>query len=413
MSGRAPAAPWRIDRATARRFLVWRQGLLRAPGVSPLRARLRGEAGTLAAIRWLEAVQIDPMTVVERNHHLVLRLRVGGYRPAHLEALLARAAIFEHFANARCALPVEDLPLFWPRMARARERLAHYRQKVASAVKHILAVLRERGPLPARAFETAERVHGYWDQDVAKTKATSLALEVLWEQGEIMLARREGNERHYDLPERVVPPAIWEAAQSSDPAGVRHALLRKYARALGLFDTGDFRFGWRRMPAAERRAWCEAEVRAGWLVPVEIDGVQRRYYAPAELVEAFLRVAPERAAPDVHFLPPLDNLLWRRERLADIFEFEYTWEAYVPVAKRRHGYYVMPVLEGDRLIGRMDPKLDRKRGVLVIQLLALEPGVRPGPQRVARLRRAVEAFAAFHGVADIEVRRLEPEGWRL
>jgi uncharacterized protein YcaQ len=330
----------------------------------------------MAAIRRLECVQIDPVSLVDRNHHLVLRSRVGGYRPEQLDTVLASGQVFEHWANARCFLPVEEYPVFWWRMRHFAKEHEELRKKLGGVPERIVAEIHATGPRTSRQIESDEKVVGYWDSELPKTKATSLALELLWECGELMIARREGAEKVYDLAERIVSEVLRGQTQEISEDEALRALLDKYCRAFGLFDLGDFRFGWRKIPASERRTLVDQRLAVGELVPVEIEGVRRKYYALGRDEGLLRRVNdPElEVVPNVSLLPPLDNLLWRRERLIDIFGFDYTWEIYLPPARRRFGPYVMPILRGDRFIGRINPRLDRERGALVIEGLWLEKG---------------------------------------
>ncbi|BAD41304.1 winged helix-turn-helix domain-containing protein [Symbiobacterium thermophilum] len=467
----------RVSKAAARRFLLYAQGLLEVPGViQPWAKELRGRSGLLRALERLEAVQLDPIAVVERNHHLVLRNRVGGYRPEHLDGLFAAGQVFEYLANARCVLPMRDLPDFWPIMLAARQLPA--RAALADVMTDVLRRLYREGPLPPRALgNDGPRLLGlgYNPPDKA-SKASGRAIDLLWLGGEVFVARREGNEKWYDLAERVIPRNVAadlpgdfsnlrspmlrahagvgaegqetgpeRAGDSAHGAGARgeggggegerralpgdspvltgvdvsrpwstpdvgageaewqRFLLDKYMRAYRLVDLGDFRFGWQSYPSARRRALAAEKVAKGEWVEVEVDGVRRRYFALAE-DRPCLEVAgdwePRRT---VRFLAPLDNLLWRRERLQDLFDFDYTWEVYTPAAKRRFGYYAMPILYGDRLIGRLDPKLDRENGVLVVNRLQLElDGVdRRGLE--TSLEKALYAFARWHGAEDVRI----------
>ncbi|MFZ5923897.1 MAG: DNA glycosylase AlkZ-like family protein [Bacillota bacterium] len=196
------------------------------------------------------------------------------------------------------------------------------------------------GPRSSREIESDEKVVGYWDS-APRTKATSLALELLWEAGDLMIARRNGIEKVYDVPERLVPSELRSEALEMSEDEVCRTLLDKYYRAYRLLDTGDFRFGWRKMPAAERRDVVARQVAEGELVPVEVEGVRRQYYALAADAPLLRHLDdPElEVVPNVFILPPLDNVLWRRERLADLFGFDYTWEIYISQAKRRFGAY--------------------------------------------------------------------------
>ncbi len=363
-------------------------------------------------IRRLEAVQLDPVAAVERNQHLVLAARLPGYTPALLEDLLGAGQLFEYRGHAACVFPIEDYPIFEGKRRAQRKRLAPQLAPLRSVAKAVLARLEREGPLPARAFTNSPRIRGWWDTAGPKTKATSHALTLLLGTGQVMVARRDGVERYFDLPERVVPPEVLRNTTGISPEDANDALLAKYMRALRVFDLSDGRFGWRRIPAKQRRATLMRLIRVGIVVPLQIDRTRRPYFLLAEDVDRLRRhgdVARE-ANPDgpVRFLPPLDNLLWRRERLADVFGFAYRWEVYVPAAKRKFGYYTMPILAGDRLIGRMNPLLDRDAGRLIVNLLHLEHGVTPTPRLRAALRDALEGFASLHGVSKLTIGRSRP-----
>ncbi len=407
-TGLADSVSLAISREAAIRFLLeaqdldgrFREGAARPPG----------PAAVLRQVHRLECVQIDPMAAVERNQHLVLAARLPGYRPADLEALLGRGLVFEYMANAACVIPIADFPIFEGTRRRYRKRLSSELARLRSVVRRIVADLEAHGPRSARAFASDDRVRGWWDTDAPKTKATSYVLHLLLRTGAITVVKRDGLERHFDLTERVAPGPALRAARDMTTEEADDALLEKYLRAYRLFDADDPRFGWRRMGAAARRAAVLRRVHAGTIVPLTIEGIRRRYYVRANDADALRRPAgaPADGAADsaiVRFLPPLDNLLWRRERVADLFGFQYRWEVYVPAARRRYGYYTMPILCGARLIGRMDPCLDREHGCLEIRRLELEPGIRATRPLRRSLRAALEAFARFHAARDVRIER--------
>ncbi|BAS26304.1 winged helix-turn-helix domain-containing protein [Limnochorda pilosa] len=391
-----------VPAAALRRLVLARNGLLRwsrgrgphGEG-GPWRDGLGGEEGTLQAIRRLEAVQLDPVAVVERNHHLVLRNRVASYRPEHLEALYRQRRVFEYEANARCVLPMEDYGTFEPMRVHLRFLQPPFSPELQAAAEYVRERLAAEGPLPARSLESGDRVKGYWDA-APKTKATSQALEHLWEAGEVVVALRQGDERHFALSE------LW--LDRPGGTGSWEPLLHKYLRAYGVADTGDFRFGWRKWPAAERKAAVERLVRQGELERFRIDGARRTYYVLSEFVPLLEALAGATVAPDVYLLPPLDNVLWRRERVADLFGFDYTWEIYLPPARRRFGPYAMPVLEGDRFIGRLDARMDRSDRVLRVERLTLEPGVEPSPKQMAKVWAGIEGLAGDVGATRVDRR---------
>jgi uncharacterized protein len=408
----------RVSRRGAVRFLLEAQHLPRYPAPDPRTPA--NPAAVLREIRHLECVQIDPVSAVERNQHLVLAARIPGYLPRTLGELLGRRRVFEYWANAACVVPMEDYALFEGTRRRFRTRLAPEFAALRSVVRHVLAELQTNGPLAARTFVSDHRVRGAWDLNAPKTKATSHTLNLLLKVGDIVVVKREGIERYFDLPERAVPAEILERARTISPTEADELLLEKYLRAYRLFDAGDPRFGWRAMTAAARREALRRRVRSGAVVPLIIDGVDRQYFVRAEDVSALRR--HERAAGSgatlgdvapIRLLAPLDNLLWRRTRVSDLFRFAYTWEVYLPLPKRRFGHYAMPLLFGDRFIGRIDPQLDRARRRLVIRLLQLEPTVRATIRLRKALGTALESFARFHGAADVEIHRTVPGGLRL
>ncbi|OFX13385.1 MAG: hypothetical protein A2V59_02885 [Armatimonadetes bacterium RBG_19FT_COMBO_69_19] len=401
--------PVRVSTGAARRFLIEALGLTGDGAYAPTP---RASANrVLNTIRRMEAVQLDPVAAVERNQHLVLAARLTGYSPKTMAQLLAARRVFEYWANAACVIPIEDYWMFGGVRERMRRADRRERAVLRGPALVVLRELERNGPLPSRAFVAGRRIAGYWDNTGPKTKATSHALNVLWYRGEVMVVRREGVERYFDLPHRVVPADVLRHAERVSMADADAALFDKYLRAYRIFDLGDFRFGWRRIPAPERRQIVERYIDEGTIVPLELPGVKRRYFALAEDVERIRRHERDAgafSADHVRFLAPLDNLLWRRERLADLFDFTYTWEIYTPAHKRRFGYYTMPILAGDRLIGRMDPRLDRARGRLVVQALHLEPGVKATPALRRALRGTLDAFATFHGAGDVTVERTSP-----
>ena len=401
-----------VTRQGIRRFLLEAQDLLGDHHYRPAAVATSGQV--LREIQRLEAVQLDPVAAVERNQHLVLAARVHGYTPALLERLLAQRRIFEYWGHAACVFPIEDYPIFEHKRRQIRRRLQTDLARVRPVARAVLARLEREGPLPARAFTSEQRVHGWWDIKGPKTKVTSHALNLLSYVGQVMVSRREGLERHFDLPERVVPVEWLRRAREIDPQEADQALLMTYMRAHRIFDLGDWAFGWRRTPGVQRRPIVEKLIRAGTVVPLRIDGMKRPYFLLAE-DEGRLRRHERHAlqtrqimdAP-VRFLAPLDNLLWRRERVRDFFDFDYTWEVYVPPARRVYGYYTMPILAGDRFVGRFDPRLDRESSCLVINLLHLERGVRVTTQLRKALDAALQAFARFHGASDLRVVRSRP-----
>ncbi len=401
-----PMQPIKTTKHALRRFLLSKQQLLQLhtkTNTIPLQEQV------YQMIEKLECIQLDPVAAVTANQHLALAARIPNYDPETLNHLLQANQVFEYFANAACILPMKDYPIFQPKREALEKRLEPELQALGSVGADVLQRLVKDGPLPAKAFSSTEIVHGYWDNQEASTKATSHALNLLMDMGKIRVVRREGKQRLYDLTRRTVAPQLLKEAEQLSTSEANDALLDKYMRAYRVFEPSDQRFGWQKLSAKERRDVVRQRVDHGTIIPVQVDGVAREYYIVATDREALLEHIEtashynESDSESIYFLPPLDNLLWSRLRLEDLFDFTYRWEIYTPASKRKYGYYAMPILAGDRLIGRMDPRLDREKQHLHIQLLQLEPEIKQTITLMERLHAAIKGFAKTHGATSITI----------
>jgi uncharacterized protein YcaQ len=381
--------PDALSGGQARRLALAAQGLLRPP-----QARPAGPAALRGALQRLGAIQIDSINVVARSHELVLASRVGPHDPAGFERLLyRRRAGFEYWGHAASFLPIESYRWFLPRMRRmaatTRGWWAGVRTEHADLYPKVLARVAEEGPLAASAFRDAGAgPRGtWWDWAPAKH-----VLEDLFDQGVVLVHDRVRFERRYDLAERVLPPGLDVSVPSEQEAAVALTVLA--ARALGVGTAADLADYFRLPPDQARPALAEA-VTAGLLAEVVVQGWAR----PAYLVPG--TPVPRRVDRPPVLLSPFDSLIWFRQRTERLFGFRYRIEVYVPAARRRHGYYVLPVLAGDRLLARVDPKHDRPTNRLLLRALTLEEGVDPG-EAVAATAVAARRLAAHLGAAEVE-----------
>jgi uncharacterized protein len=375
----------------ARRLAIAAQGLTAAQ----LRAR-EGPAGAAVlrgVLRRLGALQIDSINVVARSHELVLAARAGPHDPAAFERLIyRRRAGFEYWGHAASFLPMETYRLFLPRMERlgalTRGWWADTRVKHAHLYEPILDRIRAEGPLAASDFreQTGPRRGTWWDWAPAKH-----VLEDLFDRGVLMVHDRVRFERRYDLAERVLPPGTDVTAPTWHEAALELTMLS--ARALGVATEKDLADYFRLRTEYAKPALKEL-VASGLLRRVAVDGWDKpAYIEPGTPV-------PRRAEHPPVLLSPFDSLIWRRERAEELFDFHYRIEVYTPAAKRLHGYYTMPVLAGGRLVGRVDPKHDRKAGVLLLRGLGVEPDV-PIDEAVAATAAAAWRLAAHLGAHDV------------
>ena len=392
-----------IDAAVARRFLALRQ-LLAPPRSLPGTAE-----SVLAAVDRLGSLQFDPLEVAGRNHDLVLHARIAGYRREITDDLLyGRRLLFEAYNKSLNLLPTRELP--WYRVAWDRAEAGQsgpLLAEQAALAEKILAEITAGGPRASIDFERETAIQWWW----GPTSAVRAVLEALNVTGRLGVARRVGNRRYFDLTERLFPADLL-ATRIPEREQMRHRLLSRH-RGHGLASgtgSGELWLGLGYTP--ERTSLRRELVERGDLVPIRIDGIAGdRYAMPDELpllAQAEREVAAESngaaarlgdAPPGVAFIAPLDPLMWDRSLLRALHAFEYKFEVYTPAPQRRWGYYVLPLLFGDRLAGRIEPRIDRGARLVRMLSLAWEAGFDPleAPGFVAAFADALGAYLDFAG----------------
>jgi uncharacterized protein YcaQ len=392
----------------ARRFLVRRHLL------APPRSLPADPQSVLDVVEQLGLLQFDPLEVPgARNHDLTLHARIGGYRREWCDQWLygPDRRLIELYNKSLNILPMHELPHYriaWQRFAASTEENGLLAQQ-ADVAEAILGRLETDGPLSTAAFsEHGHAVDWWW----APTRASRAVIEALFVTGRIGISRREGNRRHYDLIERLVPADLLAQAESEEDA-MTHRLLSRY-RAVGLTTNigTQTEVMYSAGSTAERARRTERLVDEGRLIPVEVEGLKRSRYIVAEDEPILVETAdgPPAGPPSVSFLAPLDPLVWDRRMLRELFGFDYLWEVYVPEAKRRWGYYVLPMLFGDRFVGRIEPRLDRKTRTLTMLGIWFEPDFAPleAPGFIVALGDAVEAYRDFVGATRVTWPRTRP-----
>ncbi|HEY5872230.1 MAG TPA: crosslink repair DNA glycosylase YcaQ family protein [Gaiellaceae bacterium] len=394
----ASLPPLSVTAEAARRFLVARHTL------APARSLERGPDAVLDVFRRLGSIQFDPLAVAGRSHDLVLHARVADYDPAWCDLLFERREIFEAFNKGLSFVPATEFPWFRGTLSRNAPRIIAENADVA---ERVLERIRAEGPLSALDFERTRGATTDWFG--MPTNAARAVLEAYTLTGVLGLARRDGNRRYYDLLERLLPA---ELLARSIPLReqLRYKLLSRY-RAHGLLGVGgggDI-FGGigpakpdPRLPGYPgRTALREQLIAEGELVPIEVEGVRGKRYVLAEEVE--LLEAPPEPPPSVAFLPPFDPLVWDRALLGSLFAFDYVWELFTPPAKRRWGWYVLPMLFRDSLVGRIEPRIDRARSQVEMLGLWWEDGFEPrrADGFVDAMRDALRAYLRFAGATRL------------
>ena len=388
--------PLNLTRAEARRFLVSRHLL------APPRSLPAEPESVLAVVARLGLLQFDPLEVPgARNHDLLLHARIGGYRREWCEGWLygPDRRLIELYNKSLNIVPLAELPhyrLTWDRNA------PHHEQGIladqSAVAEAILERIRAEGPLSTAAFsEHGHAVDWWW----APTRASRAVMEALFVSGRLGIARREGNRRHYDLIERLVPADILALRESEEDA-MLHRLLSRF-RSVGLTTpAAQAEVMYSAGTAHERRALTEQLVRRGLLVEVAVEGLKGPRYLLTDELPFLADDAP--LPPAVAFIAPLDPLMWDRRQVRELWDFEYLWEVYVPEAKRRWGYYVLPILFGDRFVGRIEPRIDRAGANLRVLGLQWEDGfsARAADGFVPAMRQALASYMEFTATRRIE-----------
>jgi uncharacterized protein YcaQ len=388
-----------IDKAQARRFVLGHLGLL------PPR-KLSGKQGVLEFIRRVNCIQYDPINVVGQNSHLVLQSRVRNYMPSMLQSLLYEDhKLVDGFDKQMSIYPVEDWPDFaYYRKSMSGEYGAHpATQQAMKLVNAVKADIKKRGPLSSLELEDDTRID-WWLSGSAR--AVRIALDMLVYRGDIVVHHRVGTRRYFDLAERVLPAKVrkasrvhkshldyldWHVFRRAGGIGLIHARSSMEYGGLTGWQGGAIKTAVRRL------------VEQGRMLEVKIEDVAQSFYVRAQDLPALKAAAkPSRGKLGASLIAPLDNLMWNRYLDSWIFDFDYVWEVYVPEPKRKHGYYVMPVLVGERLVARMDPSFDRETKVFGIKNWWWEAGVNKKDEAMlAVIQECLTAFGRYLGAKGV------------
>ena len=388
-----------LSNLAARQMLLAAQGLLHPP------AHPAAPEDVKKTILQLSALQIDTINVVARSPYLVLWSRLGNYEPSWLDDLLASQSIFEYWSHAACFLPVEDYPLYRRMMldkAVGGSTVKDWFRQNQALMDSVLEQVRTNGPVRSSDFEQSQKPAGGW----WNWKAEKIALEHLLTLGELMIARREKFQRVYDLRERVLP--TWKDESAPAYEQIFRQLILKSVKAMGISQAA-WVPDYFHLPKREVADYLSDLITRGELFPVEVEG-----WKTPGLVHPDNFVLLEQASTGVlqpektTFLSPFDSLIWDRTRTRAVFDFNYSIECYLPVEKRVYGYFSMPILYRDRLVGRLSPKAHRKEKILEIKSFHLEPGVTLDEEMLADITRELKSFATWNKTPTVQISQSNP-----
>jgi uncharacterized protein YcaQ len=374
-----------------------------------------GKADLAELIRWLGCVQIDTIAVVARSQYLVLWSRLGRYDPAWLDELhYPDRQLFEYWAHAASIIPVELYPYFRRRMRefelRSRDYHTDWSDENHEVFDHIRERIHARGPVSSSDFDKPADAGPAEPWSWWGGKPANRALDILWSTGELGIQKRINFQRYYHFSRQLYPEHHQRELPS--PEQERRVLAAIAVRAMGLAaprwlnDYFRTKWGTRGHSGPKPEVLLGELASEGDLFPVEVEAIGPAYVAAANqpLLEAVRGGARPRRTT---LLSPFDNLIWDRARTEELFGFEYRLECYTPAEKRRYGYFTMPILHRGRLIGRLEPKVDRKQRVFTVRSLHLEPGVALDAALAEALERTLIDFAAFNGAESVEPREVE------
>ncbi len=364
--------------------------------------------GVLETIRQINLLQIDTINVVARSPYLVLWSRLGNFEVTWLDQLLSEGALFEYWAHEASFLPIEDYSLFRLFMVNPapRRRARDWIEAHPEVVKKVLNLIQETGPVRASNFKRDDGLKaGWWNW-----KPEKMALEMLFTSGDLMISTRHNFQRIYDLRERVL--AGWDDSTLATPPEVHRALVIKATRALGLAQINwipDYFRTKKQLTISQ----IPGLVEEGILQKIKVEGFEEPFLINFENLDLVKMASEgELQARRTTLLSPFDPLVWDRNRLKALFDFDYRIECYTPASKRQYGYFNLPILHRGKLVGRLDPKAHRKEGIFEIKSLFLEPGINPQGNLPEDLAEPIQNCATWHKTPRVIIGNTVPPDFK-
>jgi uncharacterized protein len=365
-------------------------------------------------VQQIGCLQLDPISAVARSHQIVLWSRLGPFDLAHLDTLLwDERKLFEYWAHAASIVLTEDYPIHGAMMAyyrssdNLRESTRQWLTDNDSLRQHILDELRQRGPLGSKDFE--DKAQADWHSTGwTSGRNVSQMIDHLWTSGELMVAGRKGGQKQWDLSERVLPE--WTPRREMTPQERTEQSALKALRALGVGSMQQISQHYVRGRYIKLKDVLHHLESQSRIMRINVEGMAGEWYIHTDDLPALDRIEAGEWTPVTRLLSPFDNLICDRKRTEALFDFYFRIEIYVPKDKRQYGYYVLPILHDDKLIGRIDPLMNRKTKTLHINAIYAEPSA---PEAAGNsVKAAIEELAAFLGAKTIDYRDRIPPQWQ-
>ena len=393
-----------LTTAQARRFILAKQGLLGG-------YRFTGRKGAYDYIRQAGCIQYDPVDVCGKNAELTLQSRIKGFHKTMLEELLYRDRLLVDYVDKELSIwPAEDWPYFSPFRERSRMHGESF-PGFAELEREALSYIRSNGPVSSDTlpldgeifWHSSMHWSGNWHKN---SKAARSVLEQLYTDGTLVIHHKNGSRKFYDLAERYFDPALLSAPSpcEDEDAFLCWRVLRRIGAVGLLWDKNSPAFLGISMKAEQRRQAFSALESSGAILPARVEGIKTLFYYRSEDEPLMRDVIAERLdrRPRLEFLAPLDPLLWDKAMIAALWDFRYSWEIYTPADKRKYGYYTLPMLWGERFIGRIEAAADYKGSTLHVKNIWFEPGIRQTKRVQTAIGQALTRFSKFNGCTTVE-----------
>jgi uncharacterized protein YcaQ len=382
-----------ITKQQAQRFLLLKQGLLG-------KKKFMGKQGVYDYIRQAGCIQYDPIDVCGKNAELVLQSRVKGFKKSDLDELLYQdRTLVDYYDKVMSIFPIEDWP-FFHRIRQERKVNGRSKEKVSTLRDEIHALIASVGPVCSRELEKTEKVDWHW----ASTNLGRATLETMYFDGELIIHHRKNTMKYYDLSEKYIKASV---LSSPDPFEtelefIKWRLLRRISSVGFLWNKPSDAFIFIDMDASSRTQAFRQLTQEGLLSTFHIDDrPEPFYFLSTDLPILELALSDEVFTPRMEFLAPLDNMLWDRKLISYLFDFSYTWEIYTPEVKRKYGYYVLPILQGTSLIGRIEVLNIKKTKTLEVKHIWLQKDVRNTKKLQAELGKTLLRFMEFNQMNNL------------
>ncbi len=386
---------YKLTMKQARRFMLVKHGLMGG-------YKFSGKDGIRQFVKQAGCIQFDPIDICGKNTELVLQSRVKGFTKGMLyELLYEERSLIDYYDKNLAIIGMED----WKYFQRIREHYRNHsrsREEVGAVADRIKEIIREKGPVCSKDIDFSRKVDWYW----SNASLSRVALETMYFRGDLIVHHKKGTIKYYALTEDYIPEEIFQAEEphTREPDYIKWNVLRRIS-AVGLLwnKPSDAWLFIQNMKAQNRNQAFMELLREKKIIEISVDNIKDKLYcleSDRNLLEE-IRTDPvfkERT----EFIAPLDNMLWDRKLIKALFYFDYKWEIYTPVAERRYGYYVLPILSGDSFAGRIEIVNDRKNKCLQIKNIWLENGIKPTKKLVENIKRTINKFSKFNDCGIIE-----------